>query len=81
MFLGSRARPVHRPDNLTAICEQIVYTMWDSRITLFLCLIKRHTIKLYGENEGIAACMISFKSRPLCFQFQFVSIRFRFPAG
>jgi hypothetical protein len=27
MFLGSRARPVRRPDNLTAICEQIVWTM------------------------------------------------------
>jgi hypothetical protein len=29
MFLGSRARPVRRADNLTAICEPIVYTMWD----------------------------------------------------
>jgi hypothetical protein len=24
MFLGSRARPVHRTDNLTAICDPIV---------------------------------------------------------
>jgi hypothetical protein len=24
MFLGNRARPVNRSDNLTAICEQIV---------------------------------------------------------
>jgi hypothetical protein len=29
MFLGSRVRPVHRADNLTAICEPFVYTMWD----------------------------------------------------
>jgi hypothetical protein len=29
MFLGSRARRVHRDDNLTAICEPIVWTMWD----------------------------------------------------
>jgi hypothetical protein len=29
MFLGRRARPVLRADNLTAICEPIVYTMWD----------------------------------------------------
>jgi hypothetical protein len=28
-FLGSRAQPVHTADNLTAICEPIVYTMWD----------------------------------------------------
>jgi hypothetical protein len=26
MFLGSKARPVRRADNLTAICEAIVYT-------------------------------------------------------
>jgi hypothetical protein len=29
MFLGSRARPVRRTDNITAICEPIDYTMWD----------------------------------------------------
>jgi hypothetical protein len=29
MFLGSRAQPVHKADNLTAICELTVYTMWD----------------------------------------------------
>jgi hypothetical protein len=29
MFLGSRARPVRRADNLTAIWEPTVYTMWD----------------------------------------------------
>jgi hypothetical protein len=29
MFLGSKARLVRRADNLTAICEPIVYTMWD----------------------------------------------------
>jgi hypothetical protein len=27
MFLGSRARPVLRADNLTAVCEPIVHTM------------------------------------------------------
>jgi hypothetical protein len=31
MFLRSRARPVRKADNLTAICEPIVYTMWDPR--------------------------------------------------
>jgi hypothetical protein len=30
MFLESRARPVRKADNLTAIGEPIVYTMWDS---------------------------------------------------
>jgi hypothetical protein len=29
MFLGSRTRPVLRADNLAAICEPTVYTMWD----------------------------------------------------
>jgi hypothetical protein len=29
MFLGSKARPVFKVDNLTAICEPIVQTMWD----------------------------------------------------
>jgi hypothetical protein len=29
MFLGSRARPVRKPDNLTAICKPIVYKMWE----------------------------------------------------
>jgi hypothetical protein len=31
MFLGSKVRQVRRADNLTAICEPIVYTMWDPR--------------------------------------------------
>jgi hypothetical protein len=29
MFLGSRARPVRRAENLAAICEPVVWTMWD----------------------------------------------------
>jgi hypothetical protein len=29
MFLGSRARPVRRADNLATICEPIVQAMWD----------------------------------------------------
>jgi hypothetical protein len=29
-FLGSRARPVRRADNLTTNCERVVKTMWDS---------------------------------------------------
>jgi hypothetical protein len=29
MFLGSKVRRVRRADNLTTICEPIVYTMWD----------------------------------------------------
>jgi hypothetical protein len=29
MFLGSKVRLVLRADNLTAICEPVVYTMWD----------------------------------------------------
>jgi hypothetical protein len=29
MFLGSKVGLVLRADNLTAICEPIVYTMWE----------------------------------------------------
>jgi hypothetical protein len=29
MFLGIRARPMRKADNLSAICEQVVYTMSD----------------------------------------------------
>jgi hypothetical protein len=29
MFLGSKVRRVRRADDLTAICEPIVWTMWD----------------------------------------------------
>jgi hypothetical protein len=31
MFLESRAPPVRRGDNLAAICEPIVWTIWDSQ--------------------------------------------------
>jgi hypothetical protein len=31
IFLGSRTRPVRRADNVTAICEPIVYTVLDPR--------------------------------------------------
>jgi hypothetical protein len=29
MFLVSKVQQVHRGDNVTAICEPIVWTMWD----------------------------------------------------
>jgi hypothetical protein len=29
MFLGSKVRPMRRTDSLTAICELIVWKMWD----------------------------------------------------
>jgi hypothetical protein len=29
MFLGSRVQPAHKADSLTAICDLIVYTVWD----------------------------------------------------
>jgi hypothetical protein len=29
MFLGSRALPVRRADNLAAICEPTIWTVWD----------------------------------------------------
>jgi hypothetical protein len=33
MFLGTRVRPVRKADNLTAIYEPIVYTLWDQHLT------------------------------------------------
>jgi hypothetical protein len=47
MFLGSRVRPVHRADNLTAIREPIVYTMWDPQQ---LTVIQVSTA-CYGESS------------------------------
>jgi hypothetical protein len=29
MFLGSKVQRMRKADNLAAICEPIVYTMWD----------------------------------------------------
>jgi hypothetical protein len=29
MFLVSKELPARKADNLTAICESVVYTMWD----------------------------------------------------
>jgi hypothetical protein len=29
IFLGSSARPMREADNLTALCEPIIYTMWN----------------------------------------------------
>jgi hypothetical protein len=39
MFLGSKVKPVRKADNLTAIFEPIVYTMWDilHLTTLLVC--------------------------------------------
>jgi hypothetical protein len=34
IFLGSRAGPVRKSNNLTAICEPIVYTMWNPQHNL-----------------------------------------------
>jgi hypothetical protein len=31
IFLGGKGRPVRKADNLTAICEPIVYIMWEPR--------------------------------------------------
>jgi hypothetical protein len=36
MFPGSKARSVRRADNLTTICEPIVYTMWDLQLLTIL---------------------------------------------
>jgi hypothetical protein len=30
-FPGAKGRPARKADNLTAICEQIVYEMWEPR--------------------------------------------------
>jgi hypothetical protein len=43
MFLWSKVRPVRGPDNLTAIYEPIVQTMWDPRSLTTL-------EASYGEN-------------------------------
>jgi hypothetical protein len=36
-FPGDKGRPVREADNLTAICEPIVYKMWEPRRLTTLC--------------------------------------------
>jgi hypothetical protein len=50
MFLGSRAQPVRRADNLTAICEPIVQTLWDPR----------HLTTLYASMACYGNSLLSF---------------------
>jgi hypothetical protein len=50
MFLESRARPVRGADNLTAIFEQIVETMWD----------RRHSCSTATES----VCSPNYRTRP-----------------
>jgi hypothetical protein len=49
MFLESRAPPVRKADNLTAICEPIVYTMWDRQ---YLTAIYT-SAAYYGDNFNL----------------------------
>jgi hypothetical protein len=49
MFLGSRARPVRRADNVTAICEPIVYTLWDPQ---HLTTVQASTA-CYGDSSNL----------------------------
>jgi hypothetical protein len=46
MFMGSKARPVCKTDNLTAICEPNDYKMRDSR---YLISLKASTA-CYGDS-------------------------------
>jgi hypothetical protein len=46
MFLGSQVLSVHRADNLTAICNPIVYTVWDSEHDTNLLA----SMACYGNN-------------------------------
>jgi hypothetical protein len=50
MFLGSKVRPVRRTDNASAICEQIVYTMWDPQH--FTRLVNRMPSLLNIDQES-----------------------------
>jgi hypothetical protein len=48
VFLWSRARPVPKAESLTAICEPIVYTMWDLQ---HLTTVEASTA-CYGDSFG-----------------------------
>jgi hypothetical protein len=57
MFQESKARPVRRADNLTAIYEPIVYTMWDPQ---HLTTLEASTA-CYGDSltlllRGLSLC-------------------------
>jgi hypothetical protein len=49
MFLGIRARPVRKADNLAVICEPIVYTMWDPQHLAALFT----STACYGDNFAL----------------------------
>jgi hypothetical protein len=55
MFLGSRARPVHRVDNFTAVCEPTVWTMWDLQLltTLSLFTLLFFFLTLYAHKSFV----------------------------
>jgi hypothetical protein len=52
MFLGSRVRLVRKADNLTAICEQTVYTMWEQQIHIKILFFKFPTaLECLGHHK------------------------------
>jgi hypothetical protein len=52
MLLGSRALPVRKADNLTAICEKTVNTMWDPQLpSLHFFLSKEQKISTKFNNS------------------------------
>jgi hypothetical protein len=52
MFPGSKARPVRRADNFTAICERIVQTLWDPQ---HLTNLQAYTV-CYGNSFTVSVC-------------------------
>jgi hypothetical protein len=66
MFLGSKVRPVRRADNLTAICKQIVYTMWEHQ---HLTTLQVPTV-CYGDSFTLLLFYVASKRKILNFIFR-----------
>jgi hypothetical protein len=53
LFLGSTARSVHKADNLTAVCEPTVYTVWDPQ---HLTALQASTACYRGKKNSELCC-------------------------
>jgi hypothetical protein len=73
-LLGGKGRPVRKADNLTTICEPIVYKMWESRrlttlLSFWACyrdsftftIIFWSTFYIYSVSETGSVSVIRFK--------------------
>jgi hypothetical protein len=65
MFLGSEVRLVCRDDNLTAIFELIVYTLWDPQ----QLTAQQASMVCYGDSFTLLFLSFSIWSVNICYNY------------